>query len=98
LIWIPDEGSTLRLDLPAWRKFFGFDKNGAYAELSIDINLDALTMDWSSSGAVPLLPTAPHFQRDILGRAAGAKRTAGPFARWPDGSSRVGIDPRRRAE
>ena len=98
LIWIPDEGSSLRLDLPAWQKFFGFDKNGAYADLSIDIDLDALTMDWSSSGAVPLLPTAAHFQRDLLGQAAGPSRKAGPLLRWPDGSAQVNIDPRRPAK
>jgi hypothetical protein len=33
----------------AWQKFFGFDKNGAYADMAIDVDLDALTMTCSSS-------------------------------------------------
>ncbi|MCX6578395.1 MAG: right-handed parallel beta-helix repeat-containing protein, partial [Candidatus Aminicenantes bacterium] len=64
LNWIPDAGATLRLDLEAWQKFFGFDKNGAYADMKIDVDLDALTMTWSVSGAVPQAPTEKHFQRD----------------------------------
>src|SRR5512136_255668 len=52
LNWIPDANTTLQLDLPAWQRFFGFDKNGAYADMTIDIDLDALTMTWSIAGAV----------------------------------------------
>jgi len=33
---------ALILDLEAWQKYLGFDKNSAYAEMSIDIDLDAL--------------------------------------------------------
>ena len=29
LNWLSGQGPTLFLDLEAWRKFFGFDKNGA---------------------------------------------------------------------
>ncbi len=48
LNWIA-KPETLRLDLPAWQKYFGFDKNGAYAEITAEIDLDKLTMAWSAS-------------------------------------------------
>jgi hypothetical protein len=95
LNWIPDAGTTLQLDLPAWQKFFGFDRNGAYADMTIDVDLDALTMEWSVVGAVPRLPTGPHFRSDILGQAAGDLRKPGPLVAVPGSPARVNIDPRR---
>ena len=95
LNWIPDAGATLHLDLEGWQKFFGFDKNGAYADMSIDVNLDALTMTWSVVGAVPQAPSEKHFQRDLVGQAAGDVRNPGPLLRLPDTPTKVNIDPRR---
>jgi hypothetical protein len=95
LNWLPDDGANLRLDLPAWQKFFGFDKNGAYADMNIDVDLEALTMTWSVSGAVPQALSAKPFERDLLGEAAGVSRPPGPLARVPDSPTKVSIDPRR---
>ncbi len=95
LNWIPDAGATLRLDLDAWRKYFGFDKNGGYADMAIDVDLDALTMTWSAAGEVPRLSTAKPLQRDLLDRAAGDRREPGPLLGVPGSPSRVNIDPRR---
>jgi hypothetical protein len=95
LNWIPDAGAILQLDLEAWQKFFGFDKNGAYADMKIDVDLDGLTMTWSVSGAVPQAPTEKHFQRDLLNQAAGNVRKPGPLLRLPDSPTQVNIDPRR---
>jgi Right handed beta helix region len=95
LNWIPDAGTTLQLDLDAWRKFFGFDKNGAYAEMGIDVDLEALTMTWSVAGEVPELPTGKHFRLDLLGQAAGDVRKPGPLAVVPDSPAKVNVDPRR---
>jgi hypothetical protein len=95
LNWIPDAGTTLRLDLETWRKFFGFDKNGAYADMSIDVDLDALIMTWSVTGAIPQTPTGKHFQWDLLGQAAGDVRKPGPLLRLPDAPAKINIDPRR---
>ena len=81
------------LDLDAWQKFFGFDKKGAYAVIQVD--LDALAMTWSVSGAAPQAPTAKHFKRDLLGETAGELRGPGPILRLPDTPTRVAIDPRR---
>ena len=95
LNWIPDSGTTLELDLEAWRKFFGFDKNGAYAGMTIDVDLDALTMTWSVGGALAEYPAGKHFGLDLVGRAApGGLRKPGPLVAVPDAPSRVGIDPR----
>jgi hypothetical protein len=94
LNFIPDAGATLQLDLEAWRKFFGFDKNGAYGDMSIDIDLDALTMTWSVAGAVPQAPTVKPFGLDLTGRAAGASRKPGPLVSVPATATKVSIDPR----
>jgi hypothetical protein len=60
LNWISGPGTPLLLELEAWQNFFGFDKNGAYAGMSIDVDLDALTMTWSFSGSTPQVSTAGH--------------------------------------
>jgi Right handed beta helix region len=95
LNWVPDAGATLRLDLEASRKFFGIDKNGAYADISIDLDLDALAMTWSVAGALPQSATGGHFRWDLLGQAAGQVRKPGPLALVPDSPAKVNIDPRR---
>ena len=95
LNWIPDAGAILRLDLDAWRKYFGFDKNGAYADMAIDVDLDGLTMTWSAAGEVPCLEAPELLRRDLLGRDAGASREPGPLAGGPGAPTRVNIDPRR---
>jgi hypothetical protein len=96
LNWISGPGTPLLLDLEAGQKFFGFDKHGAYANMSIDVDLDALTMTWSFSGATPEVSTERHFQRDFLGQAAGEVRKPGPLLRLSDSPTKVDIDPRLR--
>lgn len=96
LNWIPDAGAvTLRLDLDAWQKFFGFDRKGAYADMAIDVDLNALAMTWSFSGPTPQVPTERHFLHDLLGESAGRLRQPGPLLHLPDSPTRVAIDPRR---
>jgi hypothetical protein len=95
LNWLPDAGATLRLDLEAWQKFFGFDKNGAYADMTIEVDLDRLTMTWSVSGVIPQTASGKHFQRDLVGQIAGSVRKPGPLALVPDSPTQVNIDPRR---
>jgi hypothetical protein len=95
LNWIPDAGATLRLDLDAWRKFFGFDKNGAYADRAVDVDLDALILTWSARGGVPRISAEPLWRLDLLGRETGALRPPGPLLDIPDTPVRVSIDPRR---
>jgi hypothetical protein len=96
LNWIPDlGGATLRLDLDAWQKIFGFDRTGAYANMTIDVDLDALVMTWSFAGPTPQVPTEKHFLRDLVGEAASRLRRPGPLLHLPDSPTKVNIDPRR---
>lgn len=97
LNWISGPGPALRLDLLAWQKYFGFDLNGAYAEMNIELDLDALQMTWSVSGKVPEVPTGDHFQRDFLGQGAAKTRPPGPLLQLPTATTTIGIDPRSLA-
>ena len=85
---------ALILDLEAWQKYLGFDKNSAYAEMSIDIDLDALALNGSFSEVTTQAPTETHFKRDLLGEAAGEVRKPGPLLRLPSEPTRIAVDPR----
>jgi hypothetical protein len=98
LNWVVGTGSTSILDLEAWQKFFGFDKHGAYADMSIEVDLDALTMTWSVKGDLPQQSTGLHFKRDLLGEAAGESRQPGPIIQLPAASTTISIDPRKLAQ
>jgi hypothetical protein len=50
---------ALILDLEAWQKYHGFDQNSAYAEMSIDIDLDALALTGSFSEVTTQAPQKP---------------------------------------
>jgi hypothetical protein len=95
LNWISSPAPALILDLEAWQKYFSFDKNGAYADMSVEVDLDALTLTWSFSGNTPQATTGKHFGRDLLGEAAGEVRKPGPLLRLPATPTRIAIDPRR---
>jgi hypothetical protein len=95
LNWGSWQTSPLMLDLEAWQKFFGFDKNSAYADMNIAIDLDGLTLDWSFSGATPQVATERHFKQDFLGETADESRKPGPLLRLPTTPTRIAIDPRR---
>ena len=93
LNWIATP-ELLRLDLPAWQKYLGFDKNGAYADLEIALDADALRMTWSVSGPVPDVQAGVPFQRDFLGQTVGNTRKPGPFAQLPAAKTTLSVDPR----
>jgi hypothetical protein len=94
LNWIPDADATLQLDLPAWQKYFGFDKNGAYADMEIEVDLDALKLTWSVPGGAPDVATETHFRSDMRGQAAPKVRKPGPLLLLPATTTTVDIDPR----
>jgi len=77
LNWI-ETPQTLRLDLPAWQRYFGFDKAGAYTQIEIEIDTTALNMTWSVSGTT----------------AAVSSAKPGPFGRLPEKAEKISIDPR----
>ena len=81
-------------DVVAWQRYFGFDKNGGYFNVDIQINTDEMTMTWSSTGDAPNLPTGTHYKIDFLKNTAGKNRKAGPFASFPENKKTISIDPR----
>ena len=85
----------LLLDLPAWRKFYGFDKTGAYTEINIECNLTQLTMTLSVTGMVPEINAIESCRYDFFGKKTGDKRVPGPFGELPTISKTFSIDPRR---
>jgi parallel beta helix pectate lyase-like protein/pectate lyase-like protein len=95
LDWLTSPKEPLILDLEAWQKFLGFDKHGAYADMNINVDLDALTMTGSVSGGIPQLPTDKRFKRDLLGKDAGETRQPGPLLILPSAPTPMTIDPRR---
>jgi hypothetical protein len=85
----------LRVDLPAWQKYFGFDKQGALADMNVTVDLDALTMTWSIKDEIPQIETGKHFHRDLLGQTVGKRRYVGPVNKFPEEPRTVKIDPRQ---
>ena len=81
-------------DLSAWQRYMGFDKNGGYANVNIQINTDDMTMTWSSEGDVQNVTTGTHHKVDFLKNTAGKTRKAGPFAVFPENNTAINIDPR----
>jgi len=98
LNWASWQTPPLMLDLEAWHKFFGFDENGAYADMNIEVDLDGLALTWSVTGDTPEVPTDKHFKQDLLGEPAGEFRKPGPLLRLPATPTRIAIDPRRLIE
>ena len=90
-ILIPE---NIQPDLVAWQRYFGFDKNGSYANVNIQINTDDMTMTWSLEGDVPNVVTGAHYRVDFLNHTAGKNRKAGPFATFPENKKIINIDPR----
>lgn len=98
LNWLTSTKEPLILDLEAWQKFLGFDKHSAYAEMNLNVDLDALTLTGSVSGAIPQLPADKRFQRDLLGEATGDTRPPGPLSILPSAPTTMAIDPRRQVQ
>ena len=90
-ILIPE---NIQPDIRAWQRFFGFDKNGDYANVNIQINSDDMTMTWSSEGDTPNVATGTYNKVDFLKNTAGKNRKAGPFATFPENNKTISIDPR----
>jgi hypothetical protein len=68
------------LDLPAWRQTYGWDKNGALADVQLDFDPDSMELKISSSQPFPQVSVINHIQNDMLGKATGETRAPGPLA------------------
>jgi len=82
------------LDLPAWRKYCGYDITGAEAPLDISVDGDTLTMEVTVSAALPENPADPKAACDYFGAEQPEKRIAGPFPTLGLGRRVLSIDPR----
>jgi len=67
-------------DLAAWRDAHGWDKNSVMVNAQIDFDPDTLQLTISSSKPLPRVSAANQIQSDILGKATGTTRIAGPLA------------------
>jgi len=96
LNWI-NVPEALRLDLPAWQKYFGFDIHGAAADIDLQFDADALTLTMTgpAAGKLPQVKTGVHFARALRGDSAGATRAAGPLRALPAASAAMDVDPRK---
>lgn len=83
------------LDLPSWQEFCGFDKAGCERDITIDIDSDALTMDITIHGELPIVKADPKVCTDYFGERDEGFRTAGPFKEMEGGRLRFNIDPRK---
>jgi len=82
------------LDLAAWRKDHGWDKNGAMGEMQIDFDPDRLELTISSNQPFPKVATFDHVDADIFGKATGGTRAPGPIAD-PGSKHTWHVDPRK---
>jgi hypothetical protein len=94
LNWIMTPTPAVRVNLPTWRKYFGFDKTGAYADLKLEFDAAALRLAWSA-GQLPDVAAERWFRDDFAGTQAPAARAPGPFARAPQTGSAIAVDPRK---
>jgi len=66
--------------------------------MRIDVDVDALKMNWSVAGSIPHMETEKPFKRDLLGSPAGDTRVPGPILNLPGASTTISIDPRGRVQ
>jgi len=67
-------------DLAAWRDIQGWDRNSVVTEAQIDFDPDTLQLTIASSKPLPRSSVVNGIRADLLGKAAGTSRVAGPLA------------------
>ena len=85
------------LDIPAFREFYGLEKNGAVGaveELTFDI--DKLLLTLVPRGDWPAVAVFNSIDTDLFGTPAGESRWPGPFADLKKGFKQRAIDPRQQ--
>lgn len=82
-------------NLESWRAQQGWDKNGAIAELTADLNPDTLQLNMTAKGDMKPLPVYSGIDVDFYGHAiSGTDRLPGPFADLTTMTGSRAIDPR----
>jgi hypothetical protein len=67
-------------DLASWRAVHGWDQNSVVAAAEIDFDPVTLQLTLSPQRPLPKTTAIPWIQTDMLGKAAGPTRIAGPLA------------------
>jgi hypothetical protein len=67
-------------DLTAWHQTHGWDEHSVMADAQIDFDPDTLQLTISASKPLPRAGAINQIETDMLGRATGAARVAGPLA------------------
>ena len=94
----PDAWTHLKFyDLVAWRDLHGWDKNSVIADAQIEFDANTLQLSISTSKPMPQSPVVNEIRSDILGKATGATRVAGPLAN-PKSKAVWQMDPRLPAQ
>ena len=82
-------------NLESWREQRGWDKNGAMAEVTANLNPDTLQLNMTVKGDVKRLPVYSGIDVDFYGHAiSGTDRLPGPFADLTTMTGLRPIDPR----
>jgi hypothetical protein len=81
-------------NLVSWRDQHGWDKNGAMADITAELNADKLQLTLTVKGEVKTLPAYPHIDTDFYGHPVAGDRAAGPFADMMTNTGVRSIDPR----
>ena len=77
----PDAWQKIKYrDLAAWRALHGWDKQSVMADLQIAFDADTLQLTISMAKPLPRMPAVSQIRNDMLGKAAGELRVAGPLA------------------
>ena len=80
-------------DLAAWRDLGGWDKNSVSADMQIDFDPDTLQLTISGARKLPQVSVVNAIHGDMLGKAMGTSRVAGPLADLKGGNV-LHVDPR----
>jgi len=90
----PDAWQKIKYrDLTAWRAIKGWDRDSIQAEAQIDFDPNTLQLTIRGGKPWPKVAAINGIQSDMLGKAAGAARVAGPLAN-PGASGSWHVDPR----
>ncbi len=81
-------------NLQSWREEHGWDKNGTMADISAELDPDALTLTLTVTGAVKPATAYKGIDSDFFGHTISGERMPGPFADLTETQATRKIDPR----
>src|SRR5690606_16277114 len=81
-------------NLASWRDQHGWDKHGAMADITAELDPDTLQLTLSVKGDVKPLPIFDSITTDFYGEVVDGERVAGPFADLLTNTAARNIDPR----